>query len=66
MKERPRREDRWQHLVTAAALLEQGADADELLASALEVFSRSVDPVEDFEGYAVRRFLLALEDSLRR
>jgi hypothetical protein len=31
-----------------------------MIESALEVFPPSIDPVEDFEGYAVRRMLLAL------
>jgi len=68
------REDRWTHLVTAAFLLEEGgpsADAAEragralgLIESALEVFPSSLDPVEDYEGYAVRRLLLALRTRL--
>jgi hypothetical protein len=64
------REDRWTHLLTAAFLLEEGgapSDAAEraghalgLIESALEVFPPGLDPVEDYEGYAVRRLLLAL------
>lgn len=71
------REDRWQHLLHAAHLLEEedraahatGATADlearqrrvkVLLGSLLEVFPSSVDPVDDFEGYAVRRLAQVL------
>jgi hypothetical protein len=63
-------DDRWAHLVNAAFLLDQAPrqpgpeglrPALTLLASALEVFPPAVDPVEDFEGYAVRRLLLSLE-----
>ncbi|HZI11895.1 MAG TPA: hypothetical protein VE153_16035 [Myxococcus sp.] len=63
-------DDRWANLVNAAFLLDQSPrrpgpeglrPALTLLASALEVFPPAVDPVEDFEGYAVRRLLLALE-----
>ncbi|HYO72557.1 MAG TPA: hypothetical protein VEU33_41440 [Archangium sp.] len=32
--------------------------------SLLEVFPSSVDPLEDFEGYAVRRMLLSLRRAL--
>jgi hypothetical protein len=35
-----------------------------MIESALEVFPETVDPVEDFEGYAVRRLLLALNAAL--
>lgn len=65
------REDRWQNLVTGAFHLEEapGAkpsreDALRYLDSILEVFPPSVDPVEDFEGYAVRRMALALRRAL--
>ena len=63
------KKDRWQHLVQAAFLLEEQdatceggipAPAVALVDSALEVFTPDIDPVEDFEGYAVRRLLLAL------
>ena len=66
-------DSRWAHLVNAAFLLDQAPRASgpeslrpvlTLLQSALEVFPPSIDPVEDFEGYSVRRLLLALEDSL--
>lgn len=62
--------DRWANLVNTAFLLDQAPrqpgpeglrPALSMLTSALEVFPAAVDPVEDFEGYAVRRLLLALE-----
>lgn len=69
------RDDRWQNLVTGAFHLDdelgsvrtRGAVARRRLAieyidSILEVFPADLDPVEDFEGYAVRR----LAQSLRR
>ncbi|MBF5044797.1 hypothetical protein FGE12_20530 [Aggregicoccus sp. 17bor-14] len=67
------REDRWLHLVQAALRLEEGdasaaprvADVQALLDSLLEVFPSSVDPVEDFEGYAVRKLAQALRSALR-
>ena len=72
------RTDRWQSLVAGAFLLEEtlsskeaairgaGAIAPALryLESLLEVFPSSVDPLEDFEGYAVRRMALALRRAL--
>ncbi len=66
-------ENRWANLVNTAFLLDQmprtsGPEglqsALTMIQSALEVFPSTLDPVEDFEGYAVRRFLLALLDSL--
>ncbi len=69
------RDDRWQNLVTGAFHLDdelasvrvRGSVARRRLAieyldSILEVFPSDLDPVEDFEGYAVRR----LAQSLRR
>jgi hypothetical protein len=69
------RDDRWQNLVTGAFNLDdelasvrvRGSVARRRLAieyldSILEVFPSDLDPVEDFEGYAVRR----LAQSLRR
>ena len=61
---------RWQHLAQAAFLLEEHAakpdrSAQGMLApieSALELFTAGIDPVEDFEGYAVRRMLLAVRE----
>jgi len=67
------REDRWGALVNAAfAIDEAGASgapsqramAAERLDSTLEIFPAGTDPVEDFEGYAVRRLLLALRPLL--
>jgi hypothetical protein len=61
--------DRWANLVNTAFLLDQAPrqpgpeglrPALAMLESALEVFPPALDPVEDFEGYAVRRLLLAL------
>jgi len=66
-------DNRWANLVNAAFLLDQmpkrsGPEglqsALAMIQSALEVFPPSIDPVEDFEGYAVRRLLLALQESL--
>jgi hypothetical protein len=66
-------DNRWANLVNAAFLLDQTSrtpgpeglrQALSMIESALEVFPPSIDPVEDFEGYAVRRFLLALKASL--
>lgn len=65
-----REDDRWQHLVSAAFRLDETegnrrlAAALSLLDSALEVFPPSIDPVDDFQGYAVRRALLALRAAL--
>lgn len=69
------REDRWQHLVTGAFQIDDEITVApssspqgrrRLLAhyldSVLEVFPPDLDPVEDFEGYAVRR----LAQSIRR
>jgi hypothetical protein len=63
-------DNRWANLVNTAFLLDQtprnpGPEglqpALSMIESALEVFPPSIDPVEDFEGYAVRRLLLALK-----
>jgi len=70
------REDRWQNVVHAALLLEDRMalgpqrearleDVQVLLGSLLEVFPSSVDPVEDFEGFAVRKLAQALQRALR-
>lgn len=71
------RDDRWQNLVQGAFDLSEKLSAGEapaaaraeearrLLDSVLEVFGPSIDPVEDFEGYAVRRLALALREALR-
>lgn len=60
------RVDRWQHLVTGAFRLDEmapdrlGPEARAYLYSVLEVFPEGLDPVEDFEGYAIRRMATAL------
>jgi hypothetical protein len=72
------RVDRWQNLVSRAFLLEEQLRAAggperpkglkaavDYLESTLEVFPSSVDPVEDFEGYAVRRMVQGLLAALR-
>ncbi len=72
------RDDRWQNLVSRAFLLEEQLRAAggtgrpnglkaavDYLESTLEVFPSSVDPVEDFEGYAVRRMVQGLLAALR-
>lgn len=72
------RDDRWQNLVSRAFLLEEqlraAGDADrsknlkaavDYLESTLEVFPSSVDPVDDFEGYAVRRMVQGLLAALK-
>lgn len=66
-------DNRWSNLVNTAFLLDQAPKgpgpeglrpALVMLESALEVFPSTVDPVEDFEGYAVRRLLLSLHAAL--
>lgn len=69
------RQDRWQHLVTGAFQIDDELAVGPVpsavarrrlvahyLDSVLEVFPPDLDPVEDFEGYAVRR----LAQSIRR
>lgn len=72
------REDRWQNVTTSALYLEErlaraptGLTPEErareiraLLDSLLEVFPSSLDPVEDFEGFAVRKLAQALRRGL--
>lgn len=65
-------EDRWQHLVNGAFLLDEHtraapdpAAARAFVESVLEVFTAAIDPIDDFEGYAVRRAALALANALR-
>ncbi|WNG55568.1 hypothetical protein F0U59_12910 [Archangium gephyra] len=72
------RTDRWQSMVVGAFHLDEtlgskevpgdgsGAAAHTLLYldHLLETFPSSVDPLEDFEGYAVRRMLLSLRRAL--
>jgi hypothetical protein len=68
-------EQRWLNVVHAALRLEDwlaaqapGAAARSevqvLLGSLLEVFPSSVDPVEDLEGFAVRKLAQALQRAL--
>ncbi|HZH76378.1 MAG TPA: hypothetical protein VEY88_10105 [Archangium sp.] len=66
-------DNRWANLVNTAFLLDQAPKrpgpeglrpALVMIESALEVFPSTVEPVEDFEGYAVRRLLLALHAAL--
>lgn len=74
------REDRWQNLLQAAFQLEEAVErtpggsapseaerlrrVQALLDNLLEVFPSSVDPVEDFEGFAVRRLAQVLRRTL--
>ena len=74
------RTDRWQSMVMGAFRLDEAlgsrqgpgdgpeaaAHAQHYLETLLEVFPSSVDPLEDFEGYAVRRMLLALRHALEQ
>ncbi|AKU90131.1 hypothetical protein [Vulgatibacter incomptus] len=73
-----RRDDRWQNLVHGSfnlcERLDQARrsgesvgldDALAYLSSVLEVFPATLDPVDDFEGYAVRRMALALREAIR-
>ncbi len=68
------RMDRWQNLVNAAFLLDEAKDgagpvrverARAALENVLEVFPGSLDPVDDFEAWAVRRLALALHRTLQ-
>ena len=60
------RVDRWQHLVTMAFHLDEShpevaaAEARSLLRSVLEVFPRGIEPIDDFEAFAVRRLAASL------
>ena len=73
------REDRWQNVIQAAFLLEEAPvtegdgmaavqerlqRARAMLDSLLEVFPASIDPVDDFEGFALRRLAQALRRTL--
>jgi len=64
------RVDRWQNLVsgafrvTAAPVRAKADEAREFLANVLEVFGPEIDPIDDWEGYAVRRMALALREAL--
>jgi hypothetical protein len=67
-------DERWSHLVGVAFRLDEAntqgdpavGEALSMIDSALEVFTSGTDPVEDFEGYAVRRLLLGLRGALVR
>ncbi|HSP78185.1 MAG TPA: hypothetical protein VLQ93_06630 [Myxococcaceae bacterium] len=72
------RDDRWQNVLQTAFHLEEqlssgrgdppeenGRQVCALLDNLLEVFPSSIDPVEDFEGFAVRRLAQALRRALR-
>jgi hypothetical protein len=64
-----RRDDRWQNLVSGAFHLAERGERDEALAyldNVLLVFGPWIDPLDDFEGYAVRRMALALREALDR
>ncbi len=71
------RDDRWQNVLQAAFRLEEqlspemgdtpensGPQVCALLDNLLEVFPSSIDPVDDFEGFAVRRLAQALRRAL--
>jgi hypothetical protein len=64
----PSRQDRWQNLLATAMSLEANASdpaaVRRLLDSVLEVFPASLDPVDDFEGFAVRRLAQAFRQAL--
>lgn len=66
------RVDRWQHLASGAFRLDEAsekdahAEAQRYLRSVLEVFDSGIDPVEDYEAYAVRRMAAALLSALER
>lgn len=59
------RQDRWQHLLSAALSVgeaeEPRREMERRVTSLLEVFSSDLDPVDDFEAYAVRRFVQAVQ-----
>ncbi len=63
------RQDRWQHLLSAAFSVEEAQDPDlemeRRVDSLLEVFPSDLDPVDEFEAYAVRRFALAVRSLVR-
>lgn len=52
------------HLVNTAFSIEQKGNVHMAIDSALEVFPVGTEPTEDIEGYAMRRFLLALRAAL--
>ena len=60
----PEEQARWAHLVNAAFHLEETKNVSVALDSVLESFDSDIEPVDDFQGYAVRRFVLALKEAL--
>ncbi|MBL8933790.1 MAG: hypothetical protein JNM69_04505 [Archangium sp.] len=57
--------ERWARLSSVGFALDGGAvDVAAALDTVLEVFDASADPVDDFEGVAVRRFVLSLRAAL--
>lgn len=64
------RDDRWKHLLACADAIEEAPSPEKAaelmrrLDSILIVFPRALDPVQDFEGYTVRRLALALRNAL--
>lgn len=63
--------EKWKHLIYAAETLsERGRNPHsirkvvECLNSIEEVFPKTLDPIEDFEGFALRQFVKALKSSL--
>ena len=50
--------------MNAAFHLEETKSVSVALDSVLESFDSDVEPVDDFQGYAVRRFVLALKEAL--
>jgi hypothetical protein len=63
------RQDRWQHLLAAAHAIREAQEprleAERWLDSIPEVFASDLDPVTEFEAYAVRRFVMAVGLVLR-
>lgn len=72
--ERDKRQwEKWKHVIYAAETLsgiERSPTSIEQIIKCLdeieEVFPKTVDPVEDFEGYALRQFTKAIKSALTR
>jgi hypothetical protein len=65
----PEQASRWAALTGGAFRLDElgqpsQADVLAMLDTVLEVFDAKIDPVDDFEGAAVRRFALSLRRAL--
>lgn len=65
--------EKWKHVIyTAEALSEMTRDPASIenvikcLDDIEEVFPKTLDPVEEFEGYALRQFSKALKSALLR